>query len=105
MIAKRHWSVQLRAIVRKEVRQTVRDRRIMFMLIVAPLLQTVVFGFAVDFQFDQVPTLVVDHDASAQSRQHVRRLLADGTLRDAGHTTELGEVQRKLQTGDAAAAL
>jgi ABC-type multidrug transport system, permease component len=105
LIAKRHWSVQLRAIVRKEVRQTVRDRRIMFMLIVAPLLQTVVFGFAVDFQFDQVPTLVVDHDASAQSRQHVRRLLADGTLRDAGHTTELGEVQRKLQTGDAAAAL
>jgi ABC-2 type transport system permease protein len=49
--------------------------------------------------------LVVDHDASAQSREHIRRLLADGTLRDAGHTTELGAVQRKLQTGDAAAAL
>jgi ABC-2 type transport system permease protein len=105
MIARPRWTVQLRAIMRKEVSQTVRDRRIMFMLIVAPLLQTVVFGFAVDFQFDHVPTLVVDHDASAQSREHVRRLLADGTLRDAGHATELGEVQRKLQTGDAAAAL
>ena len=105
MIVRPRWSVQLRAIMRKEVSQTVRDRRIMFMLIVAPLLQTVVFGFAVDFQFDHVPTLVVDHDASAQSRQHVRRLLADGTLRDAGRTSELVEVQRKLQTGDAAAAL
>jgi ABC-2 type transport system permease protein len=105
MITSPRWSVQLRAVVRKEIRQTVRDRRIMFMLIVAPLLQTVVFGFAVDFQFDHVPTLVVDHDASAQSREHIRRLLADGTLRDAGHTTELGAVQRKLQTGDAAAAL
>ena len=105
MIVRPRWSVQLRAVVRKEIRQTVRDRRIMFMLIVAPLLQTVVFGFAVDFQFDHVPTLVVDHDASMQSRQHVRRLLADGTLRDAGHTTELGEVERRLQTGDAAAAL
>ena len=104
MITSPRWSVQLRAVVRKEIRQTVRDRRIMFMLIVAPLLQTVVFGFAVDFQFDHVPTLVVDHDASAQSREHIRRLLADGTLRDAGHTTELGAVQRKLQTGDAAAA-
>jgi hypothetical protein len=52
-----------------------------------------------------VPTLVVDHDASPESRRHVRRLLADGTLRDAGHTTELGEVERKLRTGDAAAAL
>ena len=99
------WSVQLRAIVRKEIRQTVRDRRIMFLLIVVPLLQTVVFGFAIDFQFDHVPTLVVDHDASPESRRHIRRLLADGTLRDAGHTTELGEVERKLRTGDAAAAL
>jgi ABC-2 type transport system permease protein len=99
------WSVQLRAIVRKEVRQTVRDRRIMFLLIAVPLLQTVVFGFAIDFQFDHVPTLVVDHDASQESRRHIRRLLADGTLRDAGHTTELGEVERKLRTGDAAAAL
>ena len=105
MIEKPRWSVQLRAVMRKEIRQTVRDRRIMFMLIIAPLLQTVVFGFAVDFQFDHVPTLVVGHDASAQSRQHIRRLLADGTLRDAGHTTELSEVQHKLQTGDAAAAL
>ncbi len=35
------WRVQLAAVFRKEVRQTVRDRRIMFMLIVAPLLQTV----------------------------------------------------------------
>ena len=105
MIVKPRWSVQLRAIMRKEVSQTVRDRRIMFMLIVAPLLQTVVFGFAVDFQVDHVPTLVVDHDASPQSRKHIRRLLADGTLRDAGRTSEFVEVERRLQTGDAAAAL
>jgi ABC-2 type transport system permease protein len=31
---------QLAAVFRKEVRQTLRDRRIMFMLIVAPLIQT-----------------------------------------------------------------
>jgi ABC-2 type transport system permease protein len=130
--ARARGSVQLRAIIRKELRQTVRDRRIMFMLIVAPLLQTVVFGFAVDFQFDHVPTLVVDQDESRQSREHIRRLLADGTLHDAGHasrvgsrrawlaahhrgrvwepsqsshTNDLDEVQRLLQKGDAAAAL
>jgi ABC-2 type transport system permease protein len=105
VIAKPRGWVQLRAIIRKEIRQTVRDRRIMFMLIVAPMLQTLVFGFAVDFQFDHVPTLVVDQDASAQSRLHIRRLLADGTLADAGHAVDLVEVQRRLQRGDAAAAL
>ena len=68
--------VQLAAVFRKEVRQTVRDRRIMFMLVAAPLIQTVVLGFAVDFDVDRVPTLVVDRDGSAESREHARRLLA-----------------------------
>ena len=54
--------VQLAAVFRKEVRQTVRDRRIMFMLVAAPLIQTVVLGFAVDFDVDRVPTVVVDRD-------------------------------------------
>jgi ABC-2 type transport system permease protein len=104
MIARPRGSVQLRAVIRKEVRQTLRDRRIMFMLIVAPLLQTVVFGFAVDFQFDRIPTLVVDQDGSRQSREHIRRLLADGTLLDSGRS-DLNEVQQQLQKGEAAAAL
>lgn len=105
MIGKPRAWVQLRAVIRKEVRQTVRDGRIMFMLIVAPMLQALVFGFAVDFQFDRIPTLVVDQDASAHSRLHTRRLLADGTLTDVGHPADLDQVQRQLQRGDAAAAL
>jgi ABC-2 type transport system permease protein len=97
--------VQLAAIFRKEVRQTVRDRRIMFMLIVAPLIQTVVFGFAVDFDVDRVPTVVVDRDATAASRLHARRLLADGTLRRAGTLPSAAEADRALDDGRAAAAL
>ena len=80
---------QVAAVFRKEVRQTLRDRRVMFMLVVAPLIQTVVLGAAVDFDVDRVPTLVVDRDRSAESHEHARRLLADGTL---------------LRTGDAASA-
>ncbi len=97
--------VQLAAVFRKEVRQTVRDRRIMFMLIVAPLLQTVVFGFAVDFEVDRVPTLVVDRDGTAESRGHARRLLADGTLLRAGASRSPAEAERDLDAGDAAAAV
>ena len=104
MIARPRGFVQLRAVIRKEVRQTLRDRRIMFMLIVVPLLQTVVFGYAVDFQFDRIPTLVVDQDGSRQSREHVRRLLADGTLLDSGRG-DLNQAQHQLQKGEAAAAL
>lgn len=97
--------VQLAAVFRKEVRQTVRDRRIMFMLLVAPLIQTVIFGFAVDFDVDRVPTVVVDRDGTAESRRHVRRLLADGTLLRAGTASSAAEAERELDAGRAAAAV
>jgi ABC-2 type transport system permease protein len=97
--------VQLAAVFRKEVRQTVRDRRVMFMLVVAPLLQTVVFGFAVDFDVDRVPTVVVDRDGTAASRGHARRLLADGTLLRSGSASSAAEAEAAIDDGRAAAAV
>jgi ABC-2 type transport system permease protein len=97
--------VQLAAVFRKEVGQTVRDRRVMFLLVVAPLIQTVVFGFAVDFDVDDVPTLVVDQDRSDDSRAHARRLLADGTLRMAGTAATPEDADARIDAGEAAAAL
>jgi ABC-2 type transport system permease protein len=96
---------QLAAVFRKEVRQTIRDRRVMVLLIVAPLIQTVVFGFAVDFDVDRVPTVLVDQDRSDQSRLHARRVLADQTLRHAGDAAGIPEADLALDRGQAAAAL
>lgn len=103
------WKIELWAVVRKEVRQTLRDRRMMFLLIVAPLLQTVVLGFAVDFDFRNVPTLVVDLDHSETSRAHTRRLLADRTLvplsERQGGSASTERATEQLEAGDAAAAI
>lgn len=96
---------QLGAVFRKEVRQTVRDRRVMFLLVVAPLVQTVVFGFAVDFDVDRVPTVVVDRDRSDASRDHARRLLADGTLRRVGERPSVAAAEADLDAGRAAAVV
>ena len=97
--------LQVAAVFRKEVRQTVRDRRIMFMVVAAPMIQTLVFGFAVDFDVDRVPTEVVDLDRSAESREHARRLLADGTLLRSGESGSAEEASRKIDVGLAAAAV
>jgi ABC-2 type transport system permease protein len=97
--------VQLGAVFRKEVLQTVRDRRILFMLVFAPLLQTIILGFAVDFDVDRVPTVVVDLDRSADSRTHARRLLADGTLLRVGTVPGTPEAERAVDDGRAAAAV
>ena len=97
--------LQLAAVIRKEVRQTVRDKRVMMMLMVAPLIQTVVFGFAVNFDVDDVPTVVVDLDRSSESRLHARRLLADGTLRRVGEAGSPADAEHELDDGRAAAAV
>jgi ABC-2 type transport system permease protein len=96
---------QLAAVFRKEVLQTIRDRRVMLLLIVAPLVQTVIFGFAVDFDVDRVPTVLVDQDRSDQSRLHARRVLADRTLRFAGEVPGVPQADQALDDGAAAAAL
>jgi ABC-2 type transport system permease protein len=100
----RAW-IQYAAVVRKEVLQTLRDRRVMFMLVMAPFIQTVVLGFAVDYDVDRVPTVVADRDRSPESREHARRILADGTLRFAGSADGAEEAVGALDDGRAAVAL
>jgi ABC-2 type transport system permease protein len=96
---------QVAAVFRKEVSQTLRDRRVMFLLVVAPVVQTILLGFAVDFDVDRVPTQVVDLDRSAQSREHARRLLADGTLLRLDDRSSVREAERDIDGGRAAAAM
>lgn len=97
--------VQFWSVVRKEVLQTARDRRIMFMLVAAPLLQTVVLGFAVNFDVDHVATVVADADGSSQSREHLRRLLAGGTLLRAAQASSAVQAEDLIDIGQAAAAI
>lgn len=47
------------AMIRKEFRQVVRDRRTLAMLIVMPVVLLLVFGYAASFDVDEIPTAVV----------------------------------------------
>ena len=96
---------QLIAVIGKEVRQTARDRRMMFLILGAPLLQLVLFGYAVNLDVDAVPTVVVDHDGSSTSRRHVQRILADGTLREVGSTRDERRAAQAIERGEAAVML
>lgn len=93
--------IQLRSVILKEVRQTVRDKRMMAVLIVAPLMQLIVFGYAVDLDIDRVPTVIVDHDDTVTSRRHIQRLLADGTLVEFARTGDERAAQALLEEGQA----
>ena len=97
--------IQLWAVLRKETLQTVSDKRLMFMLLFAPTVQLLVFGYAIDFKVDRLPTVIADQDRSRESREHLRRLLADGTLTRAAVADSAAEAERVLEQGQATAAV
>jgi ABC-2 type transport system permease protein len=95
----------LLAVMLKEMRQTARDRRMMFMLLVAPCIQLFVFGSAADLEVDHVPTIVVDQDATPASRDHLARMFADGTLERTDTRATAEEATHEIVVGHAAAAV
>jgi drug efflux transport system permease protein len=92
-------------VVRKELRQTLRDRRMLSSLLLAPVLQLVVFGYAINLDVDRIPTVVCDQDDTHQSRELVRAFLAGGTFEQQGTTLDPSRAQSALETGAATAAL
>src|ERR1051326_8800685 len=62
----------------KEFKQLLRDPRSARMLFVGPLVQLVIFGYAVTTDVRHVRTLVADLDRTAQSRQLVDAITASG---------------------------
>jgi ABC-2 type transport system permease protein len=63
----------VRAVVKKELRQIIRDRRTLGVLLFVPLFLLVMFGYAISLDVKNAPLAVSDHDKSRQSRELVRR--------------------------------
>ncbi|MFK7988509.1 MAG: ABC transporter permease [Sandaracinaceae bacterium] len=93
------------AVVEKEVRQTARDKMMIGLLVVVPVVQLFVFGHAVNLDVDRVPSVVVDLDRSHSSRTHLRRLFADGTLRLVAAVPDPEEADGYMTRGEAAVVL
>lgn len=97
--------VQYRAVVVKEVRQTARDRRVMALITLAPLMQLFLLGFAVNFDVRHVPTVVVDRDKTAESRDYARSQLAGDTLDLKAEVSDELAAEEALERGEASVAL
>ncbi len=97
--------VQYRAVVVKEVRQTARDKRVMALLTLVPIIQLFVLGFAVNFDVRHVPTAVVDRDDTSGSREYARTLLAGDTLDLKAEVRDERTAQELVERGEASVAL
>jgi ABC-2 type transport system permease protein len=88
-------------VVVKEFLQIRRDVRMIPVIFVAPVVQLILFGFAVNTDVTDVPTVLVDLDRTAASRDLVARFVRSGYFQLVGSEERAADVDRWLVTGDA----
>ena len=72
---------RIASVTRKEVRQLVRDRLTMGFAVGVPLVQLALFGYAINQDIRQVPTVLLDQSNSTVSRRLAGQLEATQTFR------------------------
>lgn len=96
---------RVRALVRKELRQLFRDPKTKRVIFVSPIIQLILFGYAVNTDVRRVPTWVVDHDRTPESRLLVDAFTASDYFRVAGGSDDPSSLGRALDRGDARVGL
>lgn len=89
----------------KELRQLRRDRLTLAMMIVLPIVQLLLFGYAINTDVRHIRTVVLDDDRSAASRDIVRRLEATGFYDVVGRVNGYDEIDRAFKSGEARVAI
>jgi ABC-2 type transport system permease protein len=96
---------RIRALLRKELTQIWRDPRTKRLVLAAPIVQLLLFGYAVTTDVHDVTTIVVDHDRSQASRSLQEVLQAGGYFRIVERTEDSRALARALDRGSATIGL
>ncbi len=87
--------------LKKELRQMFRDPRMKRIIFVAPVIQLVAFGYAVNTDIRDTTTFAVDHDRSAASRELIEAFQATGYFRVVASSARPADLVRALDRGAA----
>src|SRR5260370_805718 len=87
-------------IVRKEVRQAFREPRMRAMLFVPPIIQLLVFGYAVNLDVENAAMAWVDQDRTPQSRELLSKFVGSKRFEVVATPQSEKEVAPQLDSGD-----
>ncbi len=90
---------RLWAILRKEFRHILRDRRILFMVTVSPAIMLMAFAYVFSFDLNPTRMAVFNQDRSPYSRQLFLALSQDRNLIPAGEVARYQDLRREMQAG------
>lgn len=96
---------RINAVVIKEVTQLKRDKMTFAMVIMIPLIQLMLFGFAINTNIRQIPVGVVDHSQSGLSRVLLQTITATQVVRFTRSYYNEEEAQQAIAAADIRAVL
>ena len=96
---------RLLALMIKEFRQLSRDPLTLRMIIMVPLMQTFMFGYAINFDVKHLKMVVLDESRSYDSRELIAKMATSEYFDVIGAVNSFGELQRTLDTATASVGL
>ncbi|MFB2119850.1 ABC transporter permease [Parapedobacter sp. 2B3] len=79
----------IKFLLQKEFRQIFRNRAILMLILVMPVMQLIILPLAADYEIKNINLSVVDHDHSPYSRQLISKVTASGYFRLEGYHASL----------------
>jgi ABC-2 type transport system permease protein len=92
-------------LMRKELLELKADPRLFGIVIIAPILQLGILGYAATTDVKDVPVVIVDADRTNESRELIARFEASSNFVIAGIVGSTNEIDPWLERGDAWLAL
>jgi len=88
------------AVMVKEVRQLARDRLTFGMIVGIPLMQMLLFGYAINFDVRDLRAAVVDEAGTSLSRSFAAALEASGVVDFAAPSAGVPDLRRRMNAGE-----
>jgi ABC-2 type transport system permease protein len=96
---------RLRAMTKKEFVQMRRDPATLRLMLVVPMVQLLIFGFAIRTDVRHLPTVVFDQSRTQQSREFVQKLTATDNFVVKRAAASYAEALEEVDAGHARAAV
>ena len=90
---------RLLALVVKEFLQLKRDKISLRMMVMIPLMQTFIFGYAINYDVKHLKTVVLDESGSFDSRELVAKMTASEYFDVIGSVGSLADLRREMDAG------
>jgi len=89
---------RIKAIALKEIRQLKRDKRMLYVLFVFPVMLLVLFGYAINFDVHHIKMIIYDQDKSSDSRNFVTSLTSSEYFDLVGYINDESKIKEVLDT-------